>query len=202
MQEKFDRKKVELSFRKFNDFANDVVSSELSTFDSYLNILINHCENDEIMSIICNQLKHDSTIFDNWELRNNLADIIHRVVGIKLTLPIDEEQRDMLLYQICLKINKGETDIFSVHFDFNNCSPDEAVRNFIKDFVKPMVRSIGYKLEEIIYDIQTDFENERYIPITVFNVYLDSSTTVNGDVNTKGDAAIGEGASIEKKKLI
>ncbi|AKB64932.1 hypothetical protein [Methanosarcina mazei] len=202
MPEKFDRKRVELSFRRFSDFADDVLSSEYSTFDAYLNIFVNHCENDEIMSIICNQLKHDSTILDDWESRNNLAGIIHRVSGIKLTLPTDEKQRDILLYQICLKVNKGETDIFSVYFDFNSCSPDEAVHNFNTDFVKPMVRSIGYKLEEIEYDIETDLKDERYIPITVFYVYQDYSTNITGDVNTKGDAAIGEGANIEKKSII
>lgn len=202
MVEKFDKKRVELSFRRFNDFASDVLSSEYSTFDSYLNIFINHCENDEIMSIICHQLKYDNTVFDEWWSESDLGEIIHQVGSTKLNLPINEKQRDALLYQICLEVNKGETEFFSVYYDFNNCSPDEAVLNFIKIFVRGMVRSIGYKLEEIMYEAERELEDDRYIPVRVFYVYQDFSTTINGDVNTKGDAAIGEGASIEKKSII
>lgn len=202
MEEKYERKKVELSFRRFNDFADDVLSSEYNTFDSYLNIFINHCENNEIMSIICSQLKYDMSILDKWWSENDMGGFLGQTGGKKLNLPIDENNRDALLYQICLKVNTREIDLLSFCIRFTNCSPDEAVYFFNKIVLRPMVRSINYKLEEIMYDIETDLRNERYIPITVFNVYQDFSTTVNGDVNTEGDSAIGKGASIEKKKLI
>jgi hypothetical protein len=48
----------------------------------------------------------------------------------------------------------------------------------------------------------TEEVDNRYILIQKFYVYQNFSTTVNGDVNTKGDAAIGKGASIEKKSFI
>lgn len=200
MQEKFDRKKVESSFRRFDDFASDVLNSEHSTFDSNLSILLNHCENDEIMSIICNQLKYDMTIFDKW-LSENMTGTFHSPGGRKFNPPLDEKERDALLYQICLKVINKEIDYRQFCTNFTS-KTHGLLPFFNKVIVRPIVRSIGYKLEEIIYDIETDFENERCIPIKVFYVYQDFSTTVNGDVNTKGDAAIGEGASIEKKKLI
>jgi hypothetical protein len=200
MKEKYDRNKVQLSFRRFSDFADDVMSSEHSTFDSNLKIFINHCGNDEIMSIICNQLKRDDTLLEKW-WSENMSGTLHSPGGRKLNLPIDENERDSLLYQICLKVNDKEIDyrLFCINFTSNT---HELLSFFIKVFLYPMVRSINYKLEEIMYDIETDLRNERYIPIRVFYVYQDFSTTVNGDVNTKGDAAIGEGASIEKKSII
>lgn len=64
MQEKYEKNKVAISFRKFNDYASDVLNSDYSTFDSNLEIFIDHCENDEIMSIVCNQLNYDNTILE------------------------------------------------------------------------------------------------------------------------------------------
>lgn len=202
MPENFDRKQVEISFRKFSDYASDVVSSNSNIFYTRLNIFIHHCESDPVMSFICNQLKNIDTNFEEW-LRKGESTGGSMVGSCQFNLPVDEKARDALLYQLCLKINKNEIDLFGFCLDFfGSHGLDGMIYDFNEAIIKPMVRSIGYKLEEIEYDIETDLQGERYIPITVLNVYQDFSTTVNGNVNTEGDAAIGKGASIETKKLI
>ncbi len=202
MPEKFDRKQVEISFRKFKDYSDDVVSANNILFHTKFNIFIDHCENDPVMSFICKQLKNIDINSDEW-LRKGQSTGGSMVGSCQFDLPVDEKTRDALLYQLCLKVNKHEIDLFKFCLVlFRSNSLNKAVYDFNEAIIKPMVRSIGYKLEEIMYDIETDLRNERYIPITVFNVYQDFSTTVNGDINTKGDAAIGEGASIEKKSII
>ena len=66
----------------------------------------------------------------------------------------------------------------------------------------PMARSLKYELDGIMSKSIIEQGNEGYIPKEALVIYLDYSTTVNGDVNAKGNVAIGEGASIETKKLI
>lgn len=198
MPEEFDRKQIELSFRKFNDFANDVLSSNYHIFNSRFNILIYHCENDPIMLVICNQLKNVDIEFDEWWIKCSRTS--ERSV---FDLPVDETKRDALLYKLCIKVNKVEIHYFDFSRRFFGTSNKSlSISAFNEAIVKPLVRSINYKLEKIMYDIEIGLSGERYIPIKVLNVYLDSSTTVNGDVNIKGDGIIGEGANIEKKSII
>lgn len=201
MPEELDRKRMELSFRKFNDFANDALSSNYHLFNTRFNIFINHCENDPVMSIICNQLKSIDIEFDKWWTKCMRAGGSTLRKGV-FDLPVDETKRDALLYQICLKVNRDEINYFDFSMKFfGSSSKSVAINAFNEAIVKPLVRSINYKLEEIMYDIENDLRGERYIPIKVLNVYLNSSTIVNGDVNIKGDSVIGEGASIEKKSI-
>ena len=202
MHEKYDRNNVRSSFVKFDEYADDVLSSEYSTFDSNFEIFIDHCENDEIMSIICNQLKCDNTIFDQWWSENDMDGFISQLGSKKFNRPVDENKRIALYFQLCLKVNKQEIQLIGFCQDFTNCSPDGAIDYFNKNVVKPMVRSIKHKLDEIMSEATSERGDYRYIPINVFYVYQDFSTTVDSDVNTKGDAAIGKGASIETKKLI
>lgn len=201
MQEKYDRNKVDRSFTKFKEYANDVLNSEYSTFDSNFEIFIDHCENDEIMSIICNQLKYDNTILEEWWSENNLNGFLSQLGSRKLKLPINESKRISLFYQICLKVNKQEIDLLSFCINFTNCNPDGAIVYFNKNIVMPTIRSIKYKLDEITSEDAEKRGDNRYIPINVFYVYHNLSTNVNGNIDIGGDSAIGEGAKIEKKSL-
>lgn len=202
MPVKFDKKRVELSFRKFSDYASDVLSSNYHTFDTRFNILLNHCENDVIMSIISNQLKSIDAHFDEWWEKGMSTG--GSFVGSKqFDLPVDETERDSLLYQFCLKINDRSLNFSRFCLDFFGATNfDEMVWAFNDAIVKPMVRSINYKLEEIMYDIKQNSESDQDIPIKFLYVYQDFSTLINGDVEISGDGAIGEGSKIEKKSII
>lgn len=57
MNQKYDHKKIERSFRRFRDYSEDLLNSDYNTFSNNLNIFIDFCENDEIMRIISAQLK-------------------------------------------------------------------------------------------------------------------------------------------------
>jgi hypothetical protein len=140
MHEKYDRNKVKLSFRKFNDYASDVLSSNYNTYDTNFEKFFYHCETDEIMSIICNQLNYDNTIFHEWWSENEMGSTIYHVGSKILILPLDENKRDALLFQICLKINKSEIDFqhFCMHFFGGGLEAN--IQGFNKVFLMPMVR--------------------------------------------------------------
>jgi hypothetical protein len=201
MSEKYNKNEVELSFRKFNDYADDVLESDYSTFESNLEIFIDHCENDKIMSIICNQLKYNSTIFDNWWSENSMSEP-GCFGGKQFKRPVNEKERDALLFQICLKINKKELTTFSFCLNFGGYDLNESVYYFNKNVVKPMVRSMEYKLTEITSKATTEQGNKEYILKEALFVYNDYSTNINGNVDIKGDGAVGEGAKIKKKSIV
>jgi hypothetical protein len=203
MEEKFDRKQVEISFRKFNDYAVYLLSSSYNLFNTRFNIFLNHCETDEVMSVICNQLKNTDVNVDEWYEKGRSTGGSF-VGSCQFDLPVDETERDALLYKLCIKVNKREIDLFGFCIEFfGDGNFDAMVEEFKEAIVRPMVDSIGYKLEEITYEAEIELEkDDRYIPVNIFYVYQNYSTNVNGDINTKGDAAIGEGASIEKKSSI
>lgn len=202
MQEKYDLYDVDNSFTKFDDLVSDLMNSDYSTFDSNLRAFLNHCENDEIMSIVCNQLECDNTVLERWWSGNDLNTAVSHVGSRKLNPPIDDKQKDALYYQICLKMSKEEDEVFGFCINYTNCSPDGAIFYFNKNIVYPLVRSMKRKLNEIKSKGTIQQGDKRYILVQNFYVYQNFSTTINGDVNTKGDVAIGEGASIEKKSSL
>lgn len=150
MNKKYDDDKVKLSLGTFIENATRVLSSDRSTFDTSLSKFIHWCENDEVVSDICNQLKSDNSIFDDWRSENYKGDIVHQVGCKKLNLPEDQKEEDALLYQMCLKINEGEIDLFPFCQDYTDCSPDGARIYFNEFFFKPLVESIKKELNNII----------------------------------------------------
>lgn len=200
MQEKYDVNDVEDSFTKFDYLVSDLLDSEYNTFDANLRRFINHCENDEIMSIVCNQLKYDNTIFEKWWFENQLNTLPHAPGGRKLNPPIDDKEMDSLYYQLCLKINNKEIDvrIFCINFTSNTSA---SIPFFNKVIVYPLVRSMKYKLNKIKSKIIQQGD-KQYIFVQNFYVYQNFGTNINGGVITEGDAAIGGDASIEKKSII
>lgn len=178
MPANFDKKRVELSFKKFSNYADDVLSSNSHTFGTRFNILLDHCENDMVMSIISSQLKSTDVHFSEWW--EKIMSTGGSFIGSKhFDLPVDEKERDSLLYQFCLKVNNREIDfkMFCINF-FGTTRYDEMVWDFNDAIVSPMVRSIGYKLEEIMCNVDAKLEAGRDIPIQIFYVCQDLSTSI------------------------
>ncbi|MCK4795872.1 MAG: hypothetical protein KAT05_00750 [Spirochaetes bacterium] len=196
MSEILKRKKIEISFRKFVDYSNDVLKSDYNTFSTRLKILIHHCENDPVMKIITNQLKNIDVDFDGW-MANSMESGGSMAGSKEFNLPVDETERDALLYQFCLKINTEEIDImsYSIHF-FGGDNFNDYVNSINDAIVKPLVRSISYKIEEINDTIDSDLEDKQDVPRSMLIVYQNHSTNIEGNVTIEGDAAIGTSAEI------
>ena len=199
MPDQFDQKKVEVRFRKFKDFASDVLSSDRNTFITRLDIFLHYCENDEVLSIITNQLKTIDVHIDEW-WEEGLKTGGSFLGTCEFRLPLDETERDALLYQFSLKINSDQMNIqtFGLNF-FGTRDFDEMVSVFNEAIIYPLERSIAYKLEEIATEVDDLYSECDEIPLKVFYVYQDYSTIISGDVKIKGDGVIGDGSTIEKK---
>lgn len=201
MPDSFKQRQVALSFRKFNDYASDVVHSDYSTFPTRFEIFLHHCENDEVMKVITSQLKEVDTNFQEWYLKGQNTG--GSMVGSKeFRLPVDEIKRDALLYQLLLKFNSKEIDLLGFCMDYfgETSSINATIRSFNSAILSILVRSIGYKLEEISESIKSDLNNTQDVPIKMLNVYYDYRVTMGDENKIFGDAAIGGGVKIDKKR--
>ena len=140
MQDKFDQKKVEISFRKFSDYASDLLSSDMNTFDTRFKIFLHHCETDEILKIITNQLKDiDVHIDEWWEKGNQTAGSM--VGSARFDLPMGETERDALLYQFSLKVLGKEMGFkhFCMMF-LGETNYNQMVYAFNEAIMNPLIR--------------------------------------------------------------
>jgi hypothetical protein len=198
MEVSFTQKQVAGSFRRFNDFASDVFHSDFHTFDTRFDIFIHHCENDDVMKVVTSQLKGIDVHFKDWWERGQATG--GSFAGSKeFHLPVDEIERDALLYQLILKIHNREIEFSNFCMDyFRDTNYDLMIQNFNSAILIILVRSIGYRLEEILEAIKTDLSDRQDVPITMLFVYQNNPIHIgNGNVFS-GDSAIGGGAKIEK----
>lgn len=198
MKNSFKQKEVEISFRKFKDYASDVLNSNFHTFDTRFDIFLNHCEVDPIIKIITSPLKEMDVGFQQWFDEGQKTG--GSFVGSKkFQLPVDEKMRDALLYQFLLKVKSGEISFRSYCSDFFGDSKfDTMIQSFNTAIFYPLVRSVGYKLEEISDSIETDLVARQEVPITMLNVFNDNKVIIGSDNKFGGDAVIGGKSSLEK----
>ncbi len=149
MEKSFESKEILTSFRKFRDYSSDLLSSNLTTFDNCLAIFIDFCENDKVMGFITTQLKRYDFVKWKQEFDKSGGSMAG---SADLNFPLNEDDRLSLLYQILLKINAEEFNFLgfcSMAFYSRDGSFNGYIYEFNKAITRPLVRDLGYKLEEI-----------------------------------------------------
>lgn len=188
----FARRDVQRAFRKFNDTVSDLFRADFRTWGDTLNRLLDHCEKNNVMSVVVGPLKKNTQInVQSWH--QDAMETIGGMIGSgRFTLPLDDEDRTALLYQFLLAIDKNEiaVDKFCMHF-FGKTNYQEMVDVFNQEIVEKFTREIGYRLEEIEEDVAGQ-ETIELKDLIVFNHY-DQSTVVHGTV-TGGNVNIGSGS--------
>lgn len=160
----FTRNQVEMSFRKFVDYSNDVINSDYNSFNTFLGIFIHFCETDNVMNVISNQLKcikiDDAKIIPN-----------------KFRLPYNELERTAFLYQFCLKLNESESgiNILPINFFGSIDRPNDQIVHFTNKMFIPMHKLIGYKIDEIKENIDSSLDKEQKIPVDYFLVFQNNT---------------------------
>jgi hypothetical protein len=160
MNQTYDHKKIEHSFRRFRDYSKDLLNSNSKTFSNILNIFIDFCENDEIMRIVSAQLKSNKNVdINRWY--SDLQKTGGLVIGSKDVLPTNEEDRISLLYQLLSKIDSDEISFLGfciVVYGKTNIKTNvnEMALAFNDTFSRPLIRDLGYRLDEIIKTTNSD----------------------------------------------
>lgn len=157
MNQIYDHKKIKRSFRRFRDYSGDLLNSDSKTFSNNLNIFIEFCENDEIMRIISAQLKLDGNVdINRWY--SDFQKSGGSVIGSKkYVLPTNEEDRISILYQLLLKMHSNEIDFQRFCIDaYGKTNFNEMVWAFNDAISRPLIRDLGYRLDEIIETTNSD----------------------------------------------
>lgn len=158
MNQTYDHKKIERSFRRFRDYSEDILNSNSKTFPNNLNIFITFCETDEIMRIISAQLKSNKNVdINRWygDFQKTGGSLIG---SKKYVLPTNEENRISLLYQLLLKIHSDEIDFQKFCIDaYGKTNFNEMVWAFNDAISRPLIRDLGYRLDEIIETTNSDW---------------------------------------------
>ena len=159
MNQTYDHKKIERSFRRFRDYSEDILDSNSKTFSNNLNIFITFCETDEIMRIISAQLKSNKNVdINRWygDFQKTGGSLIG---SKKYVLPTNEENRISLLYQLLLKIHSDEIDFQKFCIDaYGKTNFNEMVWAFNDAISRPLIRDLGYRLDDIIETTNNDLE--------------------------------------------
>lgn len=196
----FNRKQVEISFRKFTDNAKYVLTSNSKTFKTNLETFIFHCENDPVMRVITNQLKNIDCNFDELLSKSMIARGSLATSG-EFILPLGENKTNAFLYNLCLKINSEDLSFLATYCSrcFGSRGFSDCVPHFNREIVQKLVDSLGYKFEEIYYNISQELGNEvQDIPEKYVTIYNNYNTIFEKDVSVKGDAIFGGNGTIEK----
>lgn len=159
MNEMYDHKKIERAFRRFRDYSETLVNSNSKTFSNNLNIFINFCENDEIMHIISTQLKSKKNVEINRWYKDFQKTGGSFIGSKKYVLPTNEEDRISLLYKLLLKIHSNEIDFQRFCIDaYGKTNFNDMVWAFNDAISRPLIRDLGYRLDDIIETTNNDLE--------------------------------------------
>jgi polyhydroxyalkanoate synthesis regulator phasin len=159
MNQIYDHKKIKRSFRRFRDYSEDLLDSNSKTFSNNLNIFINFCENDEIMRIVSAQLKSNKNVnINRWY--SDFQKTGGALIGSKeYVLPTNEEDRISLLYLLLLKIHSDEISFQRFCMDaYGKTNFNEMIGAFNDAISRPLIRDLGYRLDEIIETTNSDLE--------------------------------------------
>jgi len=185
MEPIFKPKDIRLSFQKFTDYANDILKSDRVTFGTRLEIFIDHCKNDPVMKVIWSQIMSiDADALKWWDETSQTGGSMNG--STPFLLPVDEDKRDALLFRICIAINDNKIDFvkFCMAF-FGETNYNAMVARYNEAVFRPMLRSLGYKIDELIKSIII-LDKDSTVPVEQLNIFQ-SITYVNGIFMAKGD---------------
>ena len=179
--DKFTRRDVERSFRKFHDIVNDLMTATSQTWGDTFKRLVAHCETDTVMQVITEPLKTDSRIDANqwW---NDAINSARGMAGSgQPKLPADDDERTALLYQVFLKLEHEDIDIGGFCLAvYGARKRQDMADTFNRELVQKFTREVCHRLDEITTDTADQQEIAREAMV-VFHHY-DYSTYITGNV--------------------
>jgi len=147
------------SFQRFNGYANDLLRSDINTFDDALNMFLDFCESDNVFSIIHNQLQSvPKADFESWyESRRNT--VRSKSGSGQLSFSTDPEVRMAIMYELLRRIRDGRIKLLDFVTDFfalgtNQFTPYIQAMN--EAITRPLIRELSYRLQDISDQLPKD----------------------------------------------
>jgi len=176
--------KARQSIRRFDDYSQDLCYSDMNNFDDRLALLLEFIQGDELFLDIHNQLINNPNVdFDIWYQERKATESGMQGSG-SLIFPTNTDDRLSLMYQALIKIGSNEIDVldFSISFCASSSSRiDTFISFFNENVTQPLMREIGYKLEDIQFELPDDDRQEVTTPI--IQVFHHAENVINQNIN-------------------
>jgi hypothetical protein len=172
---------IRRSIQRFNDYARDLESADDSNFTDRLNVFVEFCRADPTISRVHQQLMGVPRV----DLHSWLEESGHRREAI---FPTDVESRLSLMYQVLLAVQVGKPDIINFAISAMGLSGrvDTYVAAFSTNVVRPLVRELRYRLEDI--DLPPD--SSQLVRASVVQVITNTGTLVQQVAPHAGQATM------------
>ena len=188
--DRFPRREVERSFRKFNDIVDDLFSARFQTWEDTFSRLIAHCESDTIMQVVTGPLTLNKSVEAQRWYETALGTVVGMIGTGRYPLPIDDEDRTALLYQFLLMVKNDQVDVINFCMGmYGTTQYQDCVDAFNQEIILKFTREVSYRLNEIIEDIG----NQETVPrdaMVVFH-HHDHSTNIHGGIQGSNVAIAG-----------
>lgn len=199
MEQSFPARQVERSIRKFKNLANDVLSARYSTWDDNFNGFLHHCETDTVMQVITEPLKNNPHVdLESWY--GNFQRSGGMIGSKRYSLPVDEDDRLALLYQLLLAIRGGKIRFIDFALGaFGTTHHQDMVNAFNREVLSKFVRDVSDRLEDIHVEEGKQVQREN---LQVFSTYIASvhgsnviGGSAQGSILAAGNATISDSSA-------
>lgn len=153
---------VQRSIQRFQEFASDLIRSDMDTFDDRLSVFIHFCETDEFFVGINQQIKSlTCDRFEEW-----YGERMRTGGGMAgsgdLCFPVDLDLRMAFQFEILRRINAGEIEFlgFTSHFFSTGSKISDHVCALNASVTKPLAREMKHRLEDVIEQLPDDKRTE------------------------------------------
>lgn len=167
------------SVQRFNDYGNDLIRSDMNTFEDTLNTFLTFCETDSVFSAIHAQLQSvPDTDFDKW-YADRSATGGSMAGSCRLIFPTDAEVRMALMYELLRRIRDGRIDFasFTIHFFALGTTKITAYVQALNDAItRPLVRELNYRLEEATDQLPSDATTS--VPATTIQIIHQATNVI------------------------
>jgi len=159
---------IRRSIERFTDFSNDLLSSDINTFEDRITMLVNFIKNDQFFKGLHQQLiNNESVDFENWLSSSRNFDCGSAGSG-NLAFPTDLDQRLSLMYQLLCKIESGQLNFHTFVIDFFAMKSNR-INDYIYSFncaiSEPLFRELRYRLQDIEDELPTNNKVEVDPPL-------------------------------------
>ncbi|MEZ8398924.1 hypothetical protein AB6C85_12795 [Vibrio splendidus] len=195
--------KARQSIRRFHDYSSDLRYSDMNNFEDRLALLLEFIRTDELFTEIHNQLINNPNVdFDSWYKERKATEKGMRGSG-SLIFPTITDDRLSLMYQALQKIGNKEMDVlnFSISFCASSSSRINTFVSFFNENVtEPLMREIGYKLEDIELELPMDDRQEVTAPMIQIVHHAENviNQNITGNNNNQAASITVENSELDK----
>lgn len=149
---------IQRSIQRFQEFASDLIRSDLDTFADRLAVFMNFCQTDSFFSEIDRQMEAlVGDKFDSWLLERRQT--VGSLAGSgDLIFPVDLDARVAFQFEILRRIDTGSMQFLDFTHTFFSVGShiSDHVRALNEAITKPMSRELKHRLEEVLEQLPED----------------------------------------------